>query len=629
MKKLFFLLSTLATGGMTIAQQTGSFNATITFNESSRILSHYVPADYDATQSYRLVIGLHGMGDNSTNYRNALVNGLSFATAFPNTILICPDGGNDQGRDFYTPVGDEAIIREAILHATANYHIDTSAIILQGFSLGGRSALRYGLDNPEQFSALLLNTPAIQGVKEANNASLFTYNYANASRLPIFITLGNDDPLYQEPINVTMTYLVAHNAKVAYKKFKGGHTVPDFRNYPYSGFFNQPHSSGIDAGIYKVTAPVRTCDGSITATILLQNTGNDVLQTIKLAYGIGNNKDTFTWQGDLARYEHVELSLPVYQAGKVTMNSYDFEVALVSLNQNIEDLFPDFNSATKSVHIMNNILSLPFEERFESEADLEKWALNSSGDYLLPFSYFEEDGALFSFNSIFIFDNAGTREEVLSPELDLSGHSSVYLHFNVDYNYTQYTANVVGVDAVFADTLEVWASQDCGQTYTPLFKKAGADLSGQDAPIFNPLDIANLLPDVDRNRYRSFSIDVSSFAGEDKVHFKFSYLSGLGGYIYLDDIVVNNDPTSVNRVHASRSGMRLYPNPSSEQLHISLDNEAIQQIQVYNMLGQLVYETEGNNRQQQSIEVGSLSKGTYLINVSTKDRRVQKKFIVQ
>lgn len=619
----------LATESIAVAQQTGNFNANITFNGASRLLSNYVPADYNAAQPYKLIIGLHGLGDNATNYRNALVNSLNFAAAFPNTILICPDGGSDQGRDFYAPMGDEAIIGEAILYATTHYNIDESEIVLQGFSLGGRSALRYGLDNPGQFKALLLSTPAIQGVKEANNASLFTYNYSNASQLPIFITLGKDDLLYEEPINVTMTYLVTNQAKVTYKKFNGGHNVPDFQNYPYIDFFNQPYSSGLDAGIYKVTAPVRACDGNIFSKVLLQNTGNNALQSIQLVYGIGNNKDTFTWQGSLAMHEHVEISLPGYQVGDVAMNTHKFDVEIIALDQSAQDQFTDFNSASTPVHIMSNTLPLPLEERFESEDDLKKWAVNNSGDYILPFSYYQDDGAAFCFNSIFIFDNAETREEILSPEVNLSGQTDVYLHFNVDYNYTQYTANVLGVDTFFADTLEVLVSKDCGQTYTSVFKKAGADLSGHDAPILNPLDLTHVVLDVDRNQYRTFSIDVSSFAGEDRVHFKFSYISGLGGYIYLDDIVVNNDPTSVKGIPIPVAGLRLYPNPASEQLHIALDNEAIQQIQVYNIVGQLVYEVQGNNFQQQSIEVGGLSKGAYLINIATREHQVQERFIVQ
>ncbi len=99
-----------------------------------------------------LIIGLHGLGDNSVSYRNAWTGSFAFATHMPNTILICPDGGSDQNKDFYMPAGDEAIIQECISYAQAHYNINPSEIILQGFSLGGRSALRAMASSTPAFS---------------------------------------------------------------------------------------------------------------------------------------------------------------------------------------------------------------------------------------------------------------------------------------------------------------------------------------------------------------------------------------------------------------------------------------------------------------------------------------------
>ena len=125
-KHLLILLGLCLAQTFATAQQTGSFDDNINFNSQPRALSNFVPTNYDPAQSYRLVIALHGAGDNSNNYRDALVNGLSFEAAFPNTILICPDGGTDPTKDFYTPAGDEGVIQAAIDYATANYNINAS-----------------------------------------------------------------------------------------------------------------------------------------------------------------------------------------------------------------------------------------------------------------------------------------------------------------------------------------------------------------------------------------------------------------------------------------------------------------------------------------------------------------------
>lgn len=629
-KSLFVLFAAGICQLSAVAQQTGSFNANITFNSESRTLSNYVPTDYNAANPYRLVIGLHGMGDNSINYRDAMVNILNFGAGLPNTILICPDGGSDQGKDFYTPAGDEAIIQEAINYAKANYNIDPAEVILQGFSLGGRSALRYALDNPTGIKALLLNTPAIQGVKEARNkAALVRFDYAKAASFPIFVTLGNTDAIYVEPVNETVRSLVKNDGMVAYKQFAGGHTVPDFRNYEYLDFFDQPAYSGSDASVFEVTAPVRSCDGNIAATVLLQNTGEDTLKSVKLAFGIGNKKDTLLWQGSLPKHIHAQVQLPGYQVTGLNTNTYDYEVVIIDANAGLKDTITDFNAAVKPVHVMTSKLKLPFEERFTTEADFEKWASNNSGDYLMPLEYSETDGALFSFNTIFIFDNSSNREEVLSPTLDMTGETKAYLHFKTDYNYTSYTASVFGIDTVFADTLEVLVSTDCGATYTSVFRKHGADLTSQSTPLVNPLSIDQVALDVNEGRYKSHMVDMSQYAGQANVHVKFSYISGLGGYIYLDDVVVNNNPASEKLVELVATELRLYPNPATEQLNVSVAKESIQQVQIYNVTGQLMQNMEGDFGSNKTINVSNLAKGAYWMKVTTANGQLQDKFIVQ
>ena len=629
MKKYLILIAAACLGQQALGQQTGSFNSSVTFNGSARTLANFVPNTYTAAQPHKLVVALHGMGDAAANYRNALVNSLSFAAAFPNTILICPDGGSDQGRDFYQPAGDELIIEEAINYARTNYNIDTTEIILQGFSLGGRSALKYGLEHTSRFKALLLNTPAIQGVKEAANEAIFDFNFAAANELPVYVTIGNNDPLYNEPVNRMVAQLVANNGKVAYKIFTGAHTVPSFQNYPYAAFFNQPYSNGPDAGIYRLTVPERACDRIIGSNILFQNTGNVVLDSIQFVYGIGNDLDTVKWQGSLAPHASEEINFPYFDAGNQNTDYYDFKVSIAGINQLAADTFTDFNTRQKPVHIMQEVLTLPFEEHFTSEASLSKWALNNSGDYILPFEYYEEDAALFSLNSIFIFDNSGTREEVISPRLDLRNQGNVYLHFNVDYNYVKYTPDVFA-DTVFADTLEVLVTTDCGATYTSLFKKAGADLSGRNEPLLNPLNLEAIAVLKDESKYRGFTVDVSQLAGQENVAFKFSYISGLGGYIYLDDVSVSNSPVSTKDVTAKQPALSLYPNPTGGLLQVTLNNgKVIESVTAYNITGQEVLNLKGNGSAVQQLNASHLPAGVYWLQLKSGNDIFKAKFVKQ
>jgi enterochelin esterase-like enzyme len=345
------LLSALLCGYGTFAQQTGSFNQDITFMGVQRQLSCYVPTNYNAANPTKLIIGLHGLGDNSIGYRNALVNSLGFATAVPNTILICPDGGGDPLSDFYAPVGDEAIIEESIAFAKANYNIDTAEIVLQGFSLGGRSALRYGLQHTDEFKGLLLTTPAIQGVKEAVQqfATGGMYDYDQASQIPIYITHGNADELYGSPIDSLCEQLVRHDGAFKLYRFNGAHTVPPFAQIQdFNAFFEQPQATGKDVRVAKVVVAPRSCSTNVSAKVLVQNTGTTPLTSVGLTYNWNGTLQHYTWNGTLASQSHTEISLPAFTA---TQGNHSLEVLADTLNGSMIDTIVANNAYYRTISI--------------------------------------------------------------------------------------------------------------------------------------------------------------------------------------------------------------------------------------------------------------------------------------
>jgi len=204
------LLLWLSLNKKTSAQTTGSYDTTIAFMSGTRAMSVYVPTTYTAGTPHKLMVCLHGLGDTCTNYRNALIGTLAWNTNMPNTIYVCPEASS-RNADYYFPTGAEAIVQASIDYARSLYNIDTNEIILQGFSLGGRAALRYGLDNYSKFKALLLNTPAIQGVKQALNGTPYPFNYANARNIPVYITHGGTDQLYTGPIDTACMNLILND----------------------------------------------------------------------------------------------------------------------------------------------------------------------------------------------------------------------------------------------------------------------------------------------------------------------------------------------------------------------------------------------------------------------------------
>jgi hypothetical protein len=79
------------------------------------------------------------------------------------------------------------------------------------------------------------------------------------------------------------------------------------------------------------------------------------------------------------------------------------------------------------------------------------------------------------------------------------------------------------------------------------------------------------------------------------------------------------------------NNLMVYPNPAREMVTIQLTNatETLQKITIYDIIGKEILSLSANNTQQSSINVGSLGKGIYLIEITTDTNLIQvRKFIV-
>ena len=84
-------------------------------------------------------------------------------------------------------------------------------------------------------------------------------------------------------------------------------------------------------------------------------------------------------------------------------------------------------------------------------------------------------------------------------------------------------------------------------------------------------------------------------------------------------------PSAVSAI--KNNGFDLFPNPSSDKIYITNENQKIQQLKIYNNLGALVYENN-SNQLHYSIDVSPFSKGLYYVNALSFDAILTKKIMV-
>lgn len=88
---------------------------------------------------------------------------------------------------------------------------------------------------------------------------------------------------------------------------------------------------------------------------------------------------------------------------------------------------------------------------------------------------------------------------------------------------------------------------------------------------------------------------------------------------------VEDTTTSIRNIHTSN--IAVYPNPAMSQLNITVDNETIQSISIYDAMGRIVRSYQVPNKANQTIHIATLVTGHYLLQVRTNKGIANTKFI--
>jgi photosystem II stability/assembly factor-like uncharacterized protein len=162
----------------------------------------------------------------------------------------------------------------------------------------------------------------------------------------------------------------------------------------------------------------------------------------------------------------------------------------------------------------------------------------------------------------------------------------------------------------YTDTLEVLVSTDCGANYQSLYFKGGTDMAT--APDFQngwfiPTD----------QEWRTDSIDLSAYMGNDDVMIVFRFHCGWGQNMYIDNINLDAVNTVAVEEVEDETILNVYPNPVSRDGSLNIYsnlNESVQ-LEVFSLDGKRVY--RGQHQPISRVELDQLSGGSYIYVLST------------
>jgi polyhydroxybutyrate depolymerase len=164
MNKLYILcLGMLLHTGISFA---GFINGSFTYDNKVRSYSIYVPdMYYTENKAVPLLLGLHGFGDNISNFKNICMSDIAdtanyicvYAEALPDPVLGANAWNSGASTGFVVvnhTAKDNGFLNALVDTVISRYTIDTTRMYVFGFSFGGFMTNRLGVENSDRFAAI-------------------------------------------------------------------------------------------------------------------------------------------------------------------------------------------------------------------------------------------------------------------------------------------------------------------------------------------------------------------------------------------------------------------------------------------------------------------------------------------
>ena len=359
--------------------------------------------------------------------------------------------------------------------------------------------------------------------------------------------------------------------------------------------------------------PASLCQNNFTPKLTIYNNGLDTIKKFDISCKIGNEAEQIqNWTGSLASKAEITVSLPEQTLsgnGKHTVT-----VKLVNPNDTTDyDTLND--EISYDFYYFEDNIAAPVAQNFSSTTfppaefaivdatpDGKCWARGNTGHDAAGSAFINWYGI-----------SAGKIDDLVIQPIDLTGVEDAYLSFYVAYR--QYSNQT--------DKLQVDVSTNCGTSWVTKYSKSGSNLKTG-----APMTSAFLNPTA--SEWRLERIDLSDFDNKKDVMIRFRATSNYGNNLFIDDINVYS-ATGIKENNSA--SLLIYPNPTRDLATIEIDakNASMAQIQIFNTLGEVVYNSSSwinTGKNTLDINTSAFSNGIYFVNIKMQDGVINQSLII-
>jgi PKD repeat protein len=270
----------------------------------------------------------------------------------------------------------------------------------------------------------------------------------------------------------------------------------------------------------------------------------------------------------------------------------------------------------------------PFSEDFNEETDFSNWIVYNNDTSKSRWEYSPGHG-YGSGNSV-VMKNFGNisaeRDELISPSYNISTVPTPILMFRIAGAERGAPEPPAPIPAPAPDALNLYTSNNCGQTWTLRKTWDGQELisAGQYNSEYYP---------ASWEQWQTIYYSLSGIASQDNIRFKFEFVAGESGSnnLFIDDI---NIGTSLgNEDFESVIGLKLFPNPVASITQVQFNSTSPGEIKmsIVDVLGKEVYMPFrgriSTGEQAFTIDMTPFSAGLYTLRLELDGKVIYKKLI--
>lgn len=388
-------------------------------------------------------------------------------------------------------------------------------------------------------------------------------------------------------------------------------------------------ASAVNARMLEIQEPFNAlCTSSFTPVVSFGNDGTDTLRSVRIRYVLDGGTDTVTvnWTGTLARCQRTSLTLPTANA---SFGQHNLEV-FTELPNGVADQVTGNDKLSKTFTLFTTA-AMPIRENFdESRFPPGNWGVyNVTGGTTWERSTLATGAGVgaMRMNNLGAGNTNNALDYFISPiVVNEADADSVFVEFDMAYKSG---VNYPGSTVFPLDTLEIFATSDCGASFTSVWKKWGAELQTLNDP--NYAYNSAFVPRHPRE-WKKVKVFLSPFTGTDNFQLYFTMKGNRQNNLWVDNINIRSLKLPQR---LKDQGYLVYPNPFSQSFlihHSAVEPPVdLQAVQVFNTAGQMVWSKfyNGNASRQIRIDLAGKAAGVYVLKLIYTQKTVVERIVKQ